>query len=73
MSNRVNIGSYNNMVGPSARKLNERFVHSFVNFLHHTGPQKLNMDTSLRERTAQNGRSFKLSDRFEQCANSFFC
>jgi hypothetical protein len=30
MSNRVNIGSYNNTVGPSARKLNERFVHSSI-------------------------------------------
>jgi hypothetical protein len=30
------------------------------------------MDTSLRERTAQNARSFKLSDRFERCVNSFF-
>jgi hypothetical protein len=30
------------------------------------------MVTSLRERTAQNARSFKLSDRFERCANSFF-
>ncbi len=35
--------------------------------------QKLNMlFTSLSERTAQNARSFKLSDRFERCANSFF-
>ncbi len=30
------------------------------------------MVTSLIERTAQNARSFKLSDRFERCANSFF-
>jgi hypothetical protein len=30
------------------------------------------MVTSLRERTPQNARSFKLSDRFERCANSFF-
>jgi hypothetical protein len=30
------------------------------------------MITSLRERTAKNERSFKLSDRFERCANSFF-
>jgi hypothetical protein len=29
------------------------------------------MVTSLRERTAQNARFFKLSDRFERCANSF--
>jgi hypothetical protein len=28
--------------------------------------------TSLRERTAQNARSFELSHRFERCANSFF-
>ena len=34
--------------------------------------QKLNTLTSLSERTAQNARSFKLSDRFERCANSFF-
>ncbi len=27
--------------------------------------------TSLSERTAQNAHSFKLSDRFERCANSF--
>ncbi len=27
--------------------------------------------TSLTERTAQNARSFKLSDCFERCANSF--
>jgi hypothetical protein len=31
-----------------------------------------NLVTSLRERTAQNVRSFNLSDRFERCANSFF-
>jgi hypothetical protein len=41
-------------------------------FLLYTAPQKLNTVTSLRERTAQNARSFKLSDRFERCANSFF-
>jgi hypothetical protein len=34
--------------------------------------QKLKIITSLRERTAQNARSFKLSDHFERCANSFF-
>ena len=28
--------------------------------------------SSLREQTAKNARSFKLSDRFERCANSFF-
>jgi hypothetical protein len=39
MSNRVNIGSYNNTVGPSARKLNKRFVHSFIlNKLAHSIP-----------------------------------
>jgi hypothetical protein len=32
----------------------------------------INTGTSLRERTAQNARSFNLSDRFERCANSFF-
>jgi hypothetical protein len=41
-------------------------------FLLYTAPQKLNTVKSLRERTAQNARSFKLSDRFERCANSFF-
>jgi hypothetical protein len=33
---------------------------------------KLNIVTLLRERTAQNACSFKLSDRYEHCANSFF-
>jgi hypothetical protein len=37
-----------------------------------TAPPKAFMATSLRERTAQNARSFKLSDRFEWCANSLF-
>jgi hypothetical protein len=41
-------------------------------FLLYTASQKLSMVTSLRERTAQNERSFKLSARFERCANSFF-
>jgi hypothetical protein len=41
-------------------------------FLLYTAPQKLNMGKSLRERTAQNALSFKLIDRFERCANSFF-
>jgi hypothetical protein len=35
-------------------------------------PKKLNMVKSLWERTAQKARSFKLSDRFERCANSLF-
>jgi hypothetical protein len=35
-----------------------------VNFLLDTDPQ--NLITSLRERTAQNARSFELSDRFER-------
>jgi hypothetical protein len=34
--------------------------------------QKLFMLTLLSERPAKNARSFKLSDRFERCANSFF-
>ncbi len=41
MSNHVNISSYNNTVGPSARKLNERFVHSFlVKFFYFILPRK---------------------------------
>ncbi len=40
-------------------------------FTIYTAPQKLKLVTSLRERTVQNAHSFKLSDRFERCANSF--
>ncbi len=48
------------------------FYGQFLVFLLYTAPPKHNMVTSLRERTTQNARSFKLSDRFERCANSFF-
>ncbi len=41
-------------------------------FYYMLPPKLTNMVKSLRERTAQNARSFKLSDRFERCTNSFF-
>ncbi len=49
-----------------------KFFVQFLVFLLYTVPQKLYMEASLRERIAQNARSFKLSNRFERCANSFF-
>jgi hypothetical protein len=40
-------------------------------YIQETFSLKCSLVTSLKERTAQNVRSFKLSDRFERCANSF--
>ncbi len=41
-------------------------------YFYYILPPQLNKVTSLRKRIASNARSFKLSDRFERCANSFF-
>ncbi len=57
-------GVFINFAGPNSKAAMGRVACFYA-------PQKINMATSLRERTAQNARSFKLSDRFERCANSF--